>query len=281
MNQPPPFKINGLSFRGGNSKPRPTPGVLSGAQLDGMEFVFRTYNDEQKEQIDALFTRETVTVEDPFSGRAYEATIHLDMTSYSPGEPETTYEGHVAEIDRAPHVDEIEIDGRRMRPLHYHEEAVSGVALRHALLRLSRDEIAWIRALMTAGTTTFKRVDIDDSPVPLQFVGRAYWSTHSDDGDVYYKQIINLAPPDFIRPPNPLSIIATAPDQEALQIGLVHLAMRFEALVNELNRGGALTDDAKARLISGNITPLIDKDRAEMIPWLTVRLDDAEEQFTR
>ncbi len=284
MIQETPFKIDELSFRAGNSQPRTSPGILSDKQLDGIEFIFRTYSDEQKDQIDTLFARGTVTVEDPFSGRTYEATIHLDTTSYSPGMPETTYSGYVNEIDHAPHVDDIEIDGRRMSPLHYHEEARDGAVFRRALLRLSGDEIDWIRPLIKAGTTTLKRVGVDDAPLHLQFVGRPYWSVHNDDDGktIYYKQIVNFAnpaPPDVVAPDNPYSLLAKAPDQEALRIGLVYLTAQFEALVNELNRDGTLSDAAKARLLTGDIISIIGKDRAETIPWLTVHLDDAEAQF--
>lgn len=76
-------------------------GVHSGTELSGIDMEITVYTNAEFNNIEQLFQKETVMVEDPFVGRQYEATLVRKSYSYQEGRPERLYHFEVKELDEA------------------------------------------------------------------------------------------------------------------------------------------------------------------------------------
>ena len=65
-------------------------GIHSGGDLAGVELDITVYADADFQTIEELLKKDIVTVEDPFAGRKYEATLHRTTSVYTEGRRKRT-----------------------------------------------------------------------------------------------------------------------------------------------------------------------------------------------
>ena len=101
-------------------------GVHSGGQLSGIEVAVTVYSSDDAHAVDELFERDSVTVDDPFTNRQYEAALHGKSSMYQEGRPGTTYRFEVKELDEeAPQFKQLEIEGHTFTVIRNSESLYS------------------------------------------------------------------------------------------------------------------------------------------------------------
>ena len=250
-------------------------GVHSGGQLSGIEVAVTVYSNDDAHAIDELFEKDCVTVDDPFTNRQYEATLHGESSMYQEGRPGKTYRFEVKELDETPQFEQLEIEGYTFTVVRNSESLYSkdSVICLNILLRLSPEEFQAFQSLRRLGPITIRRVGIDDSPIVRRFGGALYWSSHEDGSERFYKQIARFFPADF-----PLSgfSIASGQEQQAQSQMILALSARFEALVKALVENGHVSQEIGEALKSDEWRKLIDDERAVMMASRLSEVNDAD-----
>ena len=249
-------------------------GVHSGTELSGIDVEITVYSDADMQSIEQLFETDTVTVEDPFTGREYEATLARKSSSYQEGHPERWHHFEVKELDEAIPFESLEIEGhtftviRNTEELHKDDE----IGL-YVLLRLSPEEFLEFQRLLRLPQINIRRIGIDKSPLVRRFGGALYWSSHQEGSQRLYKQIARFFPVD----PEPSRVgLSLQIEQMAQSRMVLSLYARYEALVNILVEKGQLTQLDGETLMSEDWKELISNEREVMIRSKFTEVRDAE-----
>lgn len=243
--------------------------------LSGIDLNFTVWRPQIIDEIEELFTEESVQVEDPFVNRSYQAKLHRIQYSYQDGRPERHYVAELRELDKVPEFNLLEIEGHKYPVLKYYETDHEDDAIgRHALLQLSEAQLMRLHVQLESELLHIKRVGIDDEAVEVIPGGAVYWSKHQEDGGTYYKQIVRFFPPGFA-----LINIASGTVQKSLAHMLQALSARFEALTDVLVQNKIVTDEKRNELLGEDWQALISPEKVDHTRWELRRTHDAEEDF--
>ena len=250
-------------------------GVHSGGQLSGIKVAVTVYSNDDAHAIDELFEKDCVTVDDPFTNRQYEATLHGKSSMYQEGRPGMTYRFEVKELDEAPQFEQLEIEGHTFAVIRNAEKLHSkdSVICLNILLHLSPEEFLTFQSLRRLGPITIRRIGIDESPIVRRFGGDLNWSSHEDGSERRFKQIARFFPADF-----PLSgySVASGQEQQAQSQMILALSARLEALVKALVENGHVSQEIGEALTSDEWRKLIDDERAVMMASRLSEVNDAD-----
>ncbi len=270
------IRIDEFSFPLSSGSPFVFGGVHSGKDLAGLNVDTTVYSDAESHQVDELLKKRTVTVEDPFAGRQYEATFGRKSYSYADSRPGKQYQFEVKELDKAIEFKVLEIEGQPFPVMRNTETLDDGKMGLQILLRLSSDEFVKFHSLLKPGPVKIQRMGIDESSILRRFGGAQYWSSHQGGSQKFYKQIVRFYPTDT--PPSRLDI-ATGHQQNALSQMVLALSARYEALVKALVGNGQISQETAEELIGEEWQGLIDNDRQVMMRSKLTRINDAELEF--
>lgn len=181
----------------------------------------------------------------------------------------------------------IEIEGQPFHVIAEKEEEVDDGTVVMVVIRLTlqeRDKFRrlWQQAQQNAvpnGVAVFHVCRIGVDPQPIEFLQGNYnwWSVHEEAGETYYKQVVRLLPPTQI--PNAANDpgLTLRLDHEVLGDVVSDLAERFELLVDELAKSGAITPQMQSALTGEALRDVLtDQGRLEEIRWRHRRVADAE-----
>ena len=248
-------------------------GVHSGGQLSGIEVEIAVYSDEDNRTIEAIFKKDSVTVDDPFTNRQYEATSHRKSSAYHEGRLGTTYRFEVKELDEAPQFEQLGIEGHTFAVLRNSETLDKKAIAQNMLLRLSPEEFQIFQSLIKPGAITIQRLGIDESPIARRFGGALYWSLHEEGSERFYKQIARFYPTDF---PRARLSVASGIEQLAQSRMIFALTARYEALVKTLIENGHIGQESGETLMADEWRNLIDDERAVMMRSKLREVEDAD-----
>ena len=270
------IKIDGLDIPFTRGDPSGYIGVHSGAELSAWNLEVTLYADDDITHMEQLLNKSTVTVEDGFAGRQYEATPTRKLTSYQQGRPGKFYQFEVKEVDPVRVFEALEIEGQSFSVIRNTETFDDDVVGIHVLLGLSSDEFHCFHRLVKPGPIQIRRMGIDETPIDQRFGGALYWSLDKERSPLTYKQIVNIYPADY--PPSRWAIAAEH-EQRALATMVLDLSARYEALLALLVDSGTLTQENAEMLKQAPWDELLDSDRQTMVRSRLREIDDAELDF--
>ena len=269
------IKIDQMELSPTAGNPFVFEGVHSGGQLSGIEVGVTVHSNDDAQAIEELFKKDSVTVDDPFTNRQYEAALHRKSSMNQEGRPGKTYRFEVKELDEAPQFDQLEIEGHTFPVIRNAERLHSedNVICLNILLRLSPEEFQTFQGLRRLGPITIRRVGIDENPIVRRFGGALYWSSHEDGSERFYKQIARFFPTDF-----PLGgfSFASGQEQHAQSQMILALSARFEALARTLVENGQVSREIGEALMSDEWRKLVDDERAVMMAARLSEVNDAD-----
>ena len=265
--------IGGTKFTLSSGSAFEFEGVHSGRGLSGIDLNVTAYTEAEAHQVEELLKKDTVEVEDPFSDRKYEAILTRKSSSYQEGRRKRRYHFEVRELDEAPPFTELEIEGHSFNVLRNTESLHRDVIGIHVLLRLSPREFLTFHTFLDLESIKIRRVGIDESPVALRFGGELYWSSHEEESQRYYKQIVRFFPIDD--PPSKAGI-SLQRGQIAQSRMILALSARYEALVKVLVESGQIDRESGEGLIFDEWQSLIEDERRIILRSNLTKIDDAE-----
>jgi len=274
--------INDVKLNTFAGRPITFQGKHSGTTLSGIDLDFSAYSQEDIQKMEKLLKFDTVQVNDPFVNRIYEASLRLISWSTQDGIQGRHYKVEVRELDVWPKFNILEIDGHKFSVLKYKEsEQENDVIGRYALLRLSKNQFSKLQELSRHKTVQMRRINVDEKPITMKFMGVEYWSEHKEGKKTYYKQIVRLFPHDYL-PKHKLNL-ATHTQLMSTTVLVVSLSFRLEALINELVKNDILTGKKRDMLLQKNWKKLLDNARKieifDEINLQICKVHDAEEEF--
>ena len=223
--------------------------------------------------VEELIEKGTVAVEDPFAARSYQATLTRKSSSYTQGRAERRYHLEVKEVDEALTFEVLEVEGNSFPVLRNRESADGDVIGIHILLRLTQEEFEKLQGLMKAGPIALRRIGIDDSPISLRLGGGLYWSSHQEDSQTFYKQIVRFYPEEHS--PRRLNI-ASGQGQRALAEMVMALTARYEALLEILAESGHISRDNVDTLMTDDWRGLTEDARRILLISKLTEVEDAD-----
>ena len=269
-----PIRIDDIEIAASEGRPFEFTGVHSGTELAAIDVRITVYSDAAVQTIEDLRKKDTVTVDDPFVERRYEATLTRKSYGYQEGRQERWYNFEVKEFDEAIPFKSLEIEGHTFAVIKNSEtlrdDNVVGLNI---LLRLSSEEFLDFQRLLNLDSINIRRIGIDESPILRRFGGALYWSSHQDGSQRFYKQIARFYPTDY-RPGR--GYFASGPGQRGHSRMILALSARYEALVNTLIENGQLSEESGKVLLSDAWQELIDDAREVMIRSKLTEVGDAE-----
>lgn len=271
------IKINDMNFNMSVGRPTTFEGKHAGKELAGIDLDFSIRQQRLVEDLEKLFSSETVKVEDPFVGRSYEAILRKTTESYQSGYPDRHYTMQVRELDLPPIFDVLEIEGHQFPVLRYVETDPDPDEIgRYALLRLSREQFVELQKLIKKESVQIKRIGVDEDPLTVRYGGAMYWSKHKEDGEIYYKQIVRFF---SLSDRTPKVYLASGFVQDNLIRIIEVFASRFEALVNELVQNNVISDEKRTSLLEDTWEELLDTPLSTETRWPLQRVSDAEKEL--
>lgn len=263
--------VEDYEFRISSGTPVQFQGKHSRRILNGIDLSFMTSAPEGEKKLESLFSR-TVTVNDPFCERVYQATFRQQSQSYTEGRPERHYVVNIRELDEPPTFGEIEIDGKRYTVLKYketeHENDSIGM---HAVIKLSADEFVAFHS-SDKPAAEIKRIGVDDDAMAVRYGGAMYWSQHMEGDVKYYKQIVRFFPTSLSSTDFNLTSYS---DFAASVTLLLQTVFRIEALIGELHKSGAI-DQEKRDFLLGPASAFLDLTRRREVVRELSRQEDVE-----
>ena len=267
------IKLDDVKFQDSAGAPFEYEGIHSGSRLAGMSMNVTVFTEDDISLVDGLIANSTVTVEDPFVGRSYQATLTRQSSSHTQGRPERRYHLEVKEVDEAPAFEVLEIEGHSFPVLRNRESDDGDVIGIHILLRLTQEEFEKLQDLMKAGPIALRRIGIDDSPISRRLGGAIYWSSHQENSQTFYKQIVRFYPEEHS--PGRLSI-ASGQEQQALAEMVIALTARYEALLEILAESGHISKDNVDRLMTDDWRGLTEDARRILLVSKLTEVEDAD-----
>ena len=266
-------KIDEIEFAISSGKPFEFKGIHSGRNLSGIDLNITVYTDIETRQIEGLLKKDTVTVDDPFADRQYEAALVRRSSGYQEGRPERWFHFEVKEVDKAKQFELLEIEGHRFHVLKNVEDLHDEKIGMHILLRLSPDEFLQFRGLLKPGPVEIQRIGIDENPIIRRFGGAQYWSSHNEGSQEFYKHIVRFYPIDS--PASRVSV-ASGHDQIAQSKMILALSARYEALVRMLTESGQITQENSMALMAEEWQGLIAAEQEVILRSKLKEVQDAE-----
>lgn len=270
------IRVDDVSIHRNFGRPSTYTGRHSGKELAQIDLEVRVA-DEQQEQVCALFDKRTVTVNDPFARRSYQATFEMKMSSSYSGRYGTEYKILIRELDLPPAFETLEIGGKRFNVLGNVEYDLSeGSIARRVLLRLSGDQFEEARsALWSDEPVLVRRIGVDEAPLQVSFRGVNFWSKHDEEDEgTYYKKIVTFVPVEYPSGKES-SARALAAEVQALQAMIVALTARVTRLLDELASGKTLTAEVAREILEGDWTTVLEGNKMLRIVDETTRVSDA------
>lgn len=267
------IKIEEVEFRDSAGAPFEYGGIHSGSLLAGMRMNVTAYTEDEISLVEELIEKSTVTVEDPFAGRSYQATLTRQSSSYTQGLPRRHYQFEVKEVDEAPTFEVLEIEGHSFSVLRNRESADDDAIGIHVLLRLTQEEFEKLQSLIKPGPIALRRIGIDDSPISRRFGGALWWSSHEENSQKFYKQIVRFYPEEYS--PGKWGI-ASAQEQRALAEIVIALSARYEALLEILAESGHISKDDVHTLITDDWRSLTEDARRILLVSKLTEVEDAD-----
>ena len=265
--------LGGTEFTLSSGSPFKFEGVHSGRELSGIDLNIIAYSEVEAHQVEELLKKDTVEVEDPFTDRKYEAILTRKSSSYQEGRREEWYHLEVRELDEAPLFTQLEIEGHSFNVLRNTESLYRDEIGIHVLLRLSPEEFLTFHTLRELDSIKIRRLGIDESPIARRFGGAPYWSSHEEESQKYYKQIVRFfAIDDLPKKPG----ISLQRDQMAQSRMILALSARYEALVKMLVEKGQIGRESGESLMSDEWRSLIEYERRVILRSKLTEIDDAE-----
>ena len=105
------IKIDDIQVRASSGRPFAFDGVHSGKTLSGIDMKVTVDTDADIQTIEDLLKKDTVTVEDPFADRQYQATVARKSSGYQEGRPERWYHFELKELDQPIPFELLEVEG--------------------------------------------------------------------------------------------------------------------------------------------------------------------------
>ena len=268
------IKIDDIQVGASAGRPFAFDGVHSGKTLSGIDMEITVDTDADIQTIEELLKKDTVTVEDPFADRQYEATVARKSSGYQEGRPERWYQFEMKELDEPIPFELLEVEGHTFTVIRnteeLHKDDVIGI---YVLLRLSPEGFREFQHLLSLSQINIRRIEIDESPIVRQFGGALYWSSHEEEAERFYKQIARFFPVD----PEPSRVgLSLQIEQVAQSRMILALHARYEALVNILVEKRQLTQEDGEALMSEDWKELISDEREVMIRSKFTEVSDAE-----
>jgi len=270
--------IDGITVPIVSGKPISFDGVFSGKKLSGIEVTLRTRDSTERKMMDDLLAKGKVTIDDPFVGRSYEASIRMCSNSFTVGQDDALYVLTAKELDQLPPFSSIELNGMEFPLLDYDEYITEDKVGRQALLWVSREQFPKLRDLLGRSPIAFRRVGVDETPLELRFGSGAYWSRHGAGAEEHYKQIVNLLPLDL--EPSGLDW-ASGVTQKAMANILIPLVARFELLVKELAITNTISSQTRDALLSSLWRESFPSQKIDELYDSLDQVDDAAARFVR
>lgn len=188
------IKIDEHEIRDNLGEPTDSQGFFSNNSLAGIRLNLENMGEGDQQIIEDLTARGVVNVQDPFTGKAYRASIRQSFSRFTVGENTKSYVIEITELDMWPDIEELEIEGEKFKVIKYEEFKVDGEIGRKAILRLSLDEFQLFRSMLSNTELGVRRGGVDEHPLSLRFGARMFWSEHEEDGEKYWKHIVRLYP---------------------------------------------------------------------------------------
>lgn len=254
-------------------KPFEFTGVHSERGLSGIDLDITVSTEIEIRQIEKLFKKSTVMVDDPFVDRQYEAVLAKTSSSYQEGLPDRRFQFKVKELDKAKRFDMLEIEGHQFHVLKNVEDLHDEMIGMHILLRLSPEEFLKFCRLLKSGPVNIRRIGIDEDPIVRRFGGAQYWSLHTEKSHEFYKQIVRFFPLEL---PESRLNIASRHEQNAHSHMLLSLSARFEALAKILADNGHIAQEENMSLLDDEREGLIDDERRIILRSKLKKVHDAE-----
>ena len=270
------ISVDGIKFSMKSGAPFSFDGVFSNQRLSGIELSFTVYGSRKEEEVENILKKKKVTVEDPFVGQTYEASTCMRSNSFQVGKEGKSYVIELKQTDVLPSFDIVEIEGISFPVLQYEESIISDKVGRHALLKLSKEELGQFRKLFERSSVKFRRIGIDEVPLELRFGGNMYWSQHAGSaGEEYFKQIVRLFSLDL--EPSKLNL-ASGITQAAMERMLISLHARFELLVKQLATNKAISEEVQSGLLTSGWKDLFPNEKINQLYYRLEQVEDAEKE---
>ena len=126
--------IDGLDIPFSGARPSEYVGIHSGVELCAWDLEVTLYGPDNISHMENLLNMDTVTVEDGFAGRQYEATVAVRLTSSQSGRQGKFYQFEVREVDLVRAFEELEIEGQLFQVIKNTETFHDDVIRIHVLL---------------------------------------------------------------------------------------------------------------------------------------------------
>lgn len=240
------IKIDEHEIRQELGEPTSVQGVFSNSSLSGIRLNLQDLPAGGQAIIEDLTFRDVVHVQDPFSGKEYQASVRQTSSSFTVGQDTKSYVLDISELDTWPNVEELEIEGNIFSVIQYEEFITDGEVGRKAVLRLNHDQFKSLRSLLSRSELSVRRVDVDDEPLKLRFGARMFWSEHEEDGEKYWKHIVRLYQ---IGKQSSYLDMASDVVQQNLSALVIQMSSRLNLLISILSESNAITEETKEVLL--------------------------------
>lgn len=215
-----------------NCSPLCFDGVLSNRELAGLEVNFSNLRNEDYENIKVKLFTNDLKVKDPFSNREYQATIIERQSSFTVGSDLKSVRYEIKEIDAGPDFEQIELDSLIFDLIVYSEYIFdSNKVGRECLLKIPYDKFDSFKELLVNDSLKVRRIGVDDEPLILRFGSQFFWSEHSENDEIFYKQIVRLFDCDL--QPSKNTVSSTVIQGNAYRM-IADLTSRLDSLIKVL-----------------------------------------------
>lgn len=231
-------------------------GVFSNSSLSGIRLNLQNLHAGEQAIIEDLTSRGVVHVQDPFSGKEYQASIRQTSSSFTVGQDTMSYVLDISELDTWPNVEELEIEGKIFSVIQYEEFITDNEVGRKAVLRLDHDQFKSLRSLLSRSELSVRRVNVDDEPLKLRFGARMFWSEHEEDGEKHWKHIVRLYP---VGKQSSSLDMASDVVQQNLSALVIQLSSRLNLLISSLAQSKAINEETKEELLGKDWKSKVDE----------------------
>lgn len=278
------IKIDEVGLELSTGQPMSFIGQRYGKPIDGIHLHLSVWGPEKKREMEHLFTKKVVTVQDPFTNRTYPASCQMVASDYQEGQTLHRYHHfkvNVMELETTPQVETLEIQGQPFKVVRYEEHGFDGRTgfSITALLHLTLEEFSQIKGYQALPTVNVRRVGTDEQPIELAWDTGLYWSQHETNSIPYYQQVVKLFPADKAS----LDVHnhhRNIPIEILDRLNLV-LSARFQSLLTELVAKNVLTADKALEMMQEKPDQLLDATTYRDTLWSLDRVLDAGAVLTQ
>ncbi|HHP0489448.1 hypothetical protein [Vibrio harveyi] len=213
-------------------------------KLDVITLDLQDLNVTEQKIVEGWLAAEEVEVFNPFTEREYKAKTHQRSTSFQTGRAVKSYKIELTELEEPIQISQIELNGQVFDVVKYQESIVRGTVSKEGVIKVH--DLNKFRELFFEKSINVLRVGVDEEPVTMRFGSLMHWSEHSEDDDVYYKQIFRLFDVDLES--SSKFGFANGIHQNNLKKLAVQYALKFETLLQILKEDESLSEATKQKL---------------------------------